>query len=282
MSQPGWYPDPADPSQLRFWDGTQWSREAAGRQNAGPPPRSRSVPGWLIIIVAIVVVGLITVLAIRVLGGGSGAGTPAIEDSNSSTPTVPGWDEGFPTPNPSSAAPINCEPGPDQPVDVVITDARLQVGPLSMPAPGADWLGPSAESRMPLGSDGHMYQFALPEKLPWASSMSIGLLADPDYQDPRSSVRVISQCILTSGFYTTVDVTMDDYADKMIEINGFEAAQADFTVGFDHPDLVTKGSKLRLLVIDSSPRTWFFAVVPMERSDQITLVEQVSADLQLD
>lgn len=284
MSEPGWYPDPANLSRLRFWDGAQWSQDVQGHPGPasdGPAQRRTGVPGWLLVIVGIVLVGLVAVLAIRVLGGGSGRTTPIGEDSNSSTPTVSGWGEGFPTPNPSSAAPVNCDPGVNQNATLVTSDDRLQVGPLSMPTPGPDWSGPSTEARMPLGSDGHMYQFPLPETLPWASSVSIGLLADPDYRDTRSSVRLISQCILTSGFYSTVDVTMDDYADKIITIDGVEAAQADFTVGFEHPDLTTKGSTLRLIVVDSSPRTWFFGVVPMEREDQIQLVDQISTGLQI-
>jgi hypothetical protein len=36
MSQaPGWYPDPAQPGALRWWDGSQWSEHSAP---AGPPP----------------------------------------------------------------------------------------------------------------------------------------------------------------------------------------------------------------------------------------------------
>jgi hypothetical protein len=34
-SAPGWYPDPADPGAMRWWDGTQWSEHSAP---AGPPP----------------------------------------------------------------------------------------------------------------------------------------------------------------------------------------------------------------------------------------------------
>lgn len=285
MNEPGWYPDPANPSQLRFWDGAQWTQEVDGvEQVPGPIGPRKGVPGWLLIIVAIVVVGLITVAAIRLIGGdtnsGGPAGGPLSTDNNSSTPSVSGWNEGLPTPDPSSAAPANCDPGTDQVVEVSTAEGRLKVGPLSMPSPGTDWQGPLSDARMPLGANGHLYQFPLPEEANWASSMSIGVVVDPEFQDTRSTTRLISQCILTSGFYSTVDVEMDDYADKPITVDGIEGSQADFTVRFDSPELTTKGSTLRLIVLDSSPRTYFFAVVPMERTDQILLVEQVTSGLQ--
>jgi uncharacterized RDD family membrane protein YckC len=31
----GWYPDPVDPTQERYWDGWQWSRNTRPRENAG-------------------------------------------------------------------------------------------------------------------------------------------------------------------------------------------------------------------------------------------------------
>jgi hypothetical protein len=41
---PGWYPDPQNPVQQRYWDGTAWSDRSASRTHAGPPP---IVPGPL-------------------------------------------------------------------------------------------------------------------------------------------------------------------------------------------------------------------------------------------
>ncbi|HEY5319255.1 MAG TPA: DUF2510 domain-containing protein, partial [Galbitalea sp.] len=34
---PGWYADPYDANQLRWWDGTQWSDQVSALQ-ASPPP----------------------------------------------------------------------------------------------------------------------------------------------------------------------------------------------------------------------------------------------------
>lgn len=40
---PGWYPDPADPGQLRYWSGSEWSQE---RQPAPLPPGTPYVRPW--------------------------------------------------------------------------------------------------------------------------------------------------------------------------------------------------------------------------------------------
>ena len=38
MSSPGWYPDPHDPGQQRFWNGSQWTDQTHTRTSATPPP----------------------------------------------------------------------------------------------------------------------------------------------------------------------------------------------------------------------------------------------------
>lgn len=282
MSQPGWYPDPAGSGQLRRWDGRQWTNDVrpAGPGSAAPPPDVR--PGgriWLI--VALVVVAIVALFVVSRLGGRQPA--PVIEDSNSSTPSVSGWDEtSAPTPDPGRAAPMNCAPSfTDGPVGLPTYDP-LSVGPLSMPAPGLSWDGPQPEYRMPLGETGWGYTHELPYEKPWASSMTIGILADPDFTSTSNTARTMAQCIMTSGFYRSVDVTMDDYAEQSIEIDGVSATQADFILRFDDPQLETKGSRLRLIVIDSSPqRTWFFSAVPVERDDHSAAVETVTAGLRV-
>ncbi|HVQ19183.1 MAG TPA: DUF2510 domain-containing protein [Actinomycetes bacterium] len=41
--QPGWYPDPSLPGQLRYWSGTQWTQDV---QAAPPPPGDLVRPWW--------------------------------------------------------------------------------------------------------------------------------------------------------------------------------------------------------------------------------------------
>jgi hypothetical protein len=35
---PAWYPDPSNPSQLRYWDGTQWTEHTQPVPQAAPQP----------------------------------------------------------------------------------------------------------------------------------------------------------------------------------------------------------------------------------------------------
>ncbi|MGJ5671692.1 DUF2510 domain-containing protein (plasmid) [Rhodococcus aetherivorans] len=45
MNQPaGWYPDPGDPSLVRYWDGTRWSPRTAPKFSTPPPPPRRPQP----------------------------------------------------------------------------------------------------------------------------------------------------------------------------------------------------------------------------------------------
>lgn len=38
MPEAGWYEDPEDGAQLRYWDGTQWTADRQARETPPPPP----------------------------------------------------------------------------------------------------------------------------------------------------------------------------------------------------------------------------------------------------
>ena len=45
MPDPGWYDDPEDATQLRWWSGNRWTDRRMPRTEAGPPPAPGSGPG---------------------------------------------------------------------------------------------------------------------------------------------------------------------------------------------------------------------------------------------
>lgn len=54
LPPPGWYPDPDGTYMLRFWDGQRWTEVRA--------PGRKPMPGWLVLILALVGVFIAAVL----------------------------------------------------------------------------------------------------------------------------------------------------------------------------------------------------------------------------
>lgn len=196
----------------------------------------------------------------------------------SSSPTVSAWDETS-SPNPTGARPGNC--AAESSTVSPSGEGVLTVGRLSMARP-KDWRGPVPENRTPLTSGGWGFAKTLPEKMGWASSMTIGLVGGEAPQDSKVAARTILQCVLTSSFYSSVTVTMDDYEITELGIGGTSAVQADAQISFDHPNLRTKGSRLRLLIVNTTPqRAFFFAAVPKENDEHIRLVDATTKGLKV-
>lgn len=157
---PGWYPDPAQPDRLRYWDGSGWTMQTSARavvEDAAsgfnrtqtavlPRTMPRSSPhrqpakpgpaGWLIVLGALVTAALAVGIAVLVSGGNSRKPSTAVTaPPAATTPTV----AGCPNPLPASASPA----------------AVAYVHALNMAAPG--WAAVSAklaaENRYPHLSD---------------------------------------------------------------------------------------------------------------------------------
>jgi hypothetical protein len=70
---PGWYPDPYREAPLRWWDGTQWTRQVAGL--AGVPARRQLPPDapiytvWIWLVVLLPLVGILLLLVTNPFSG---------------------------------------------------------------------------------------------------------------------------------------------------------------------------------------------------------------------
>ncbi len=92
-TEPGWYPDPQMPMQMRYWDGWMWTDETQLPQTPAPQRGSRRVPRAALVAlatatVAAAIVG--TVALAGTVGGDAAADTatppPAVKESQPPAP----------------------------------------------------------------------------------------------------------------------------------------------------------------------------------------------------
>lgn len=134
---PGWYPDPEDASQLRWWDGAGWTEQTQTPAST-PAPVTTKKPiykrGWFWVIVAVI------------LGIGYASGRDESDDP-SSTPTPTPYpihstvpmasSTPKPTPTPTPTPSPTPEPTPE-PQTVATTEEPAPEPPPAPPAPAQD------------------------------------------------------------------------------------------------------------------------------------------------
>lgn len=295
MSAPGWYPDPAGtPDHFRYWDGSHWS-DATTKHPDGPPQgprRKRTAIVVTAVIVAVVLVAAVVVAALwprdNQTAGGTDESSPTVSAWNeTSTPTTsPSSTVSPTTPNPTGGRPADCDANaPSELPGPVPQGGRFAVGSLSMPVPDG-WSGPNPESRMPFGRDTWSYSKTLTEEqMPWASSMNLGV-ATFDASVPLDSMAsTMVQCILTSDFYASVNVDLAEFTQRPITVSGRTGTQADALLTFQHPQLKTRGSRIRVVVVTTddpaAPTQFFFSAAPRENEFHLSLVDTTTAGLRI-
>lgn len=86
-SQPGWYPDPQNPTIVRYWDGQRWTNQTQARSvdraavNPKPPMTSLTKVIWFLIAIAVGAVVLIVGTTIVANLAGPKPETVTIDDS---------------------------------------------------------------------------------------------------------------------------------------------------------------------------------------------------------
>ncbi|WP_152361415.1 DUF2510 domain-containing protein [Microlunatus speluncae] len=285
---PGWYPDPdGTPGRLRYYDGRGWTGNVRPVRGGGGPSGNRGggrriglLLGGLAVVLVIIVVGVVVFTR---------QNSSAFTNENLPTSTVTGWDDSSPSPDPSSAAPSETPTGSGRPVACDLAgrnelpdppvDGRVHGGPLTFQRLPYPWSDPMSTSRFPYSRDASVQTQALPEKLPWEASAQVGVLTFDDHPDGEEATARLLQCLVTSDFYTSVSVTVAENKNTAIKLGSTPATQLDALLTFSHPELKTKGSKIRIVVVDTDPATYYFHAVPMERDDLIAELDAASRSL---
>ncbi|RCK70357.1 hypothetical protein DT076_06815 [Desertihabitans brevis] len=120
------------------------------------------------------------------------------------------------------------------------------------------------------------------EELPWQSSAEVGELVLGTIAGPAQAPELLLQCVLSSSFYTSVDVAVAESSVRAVSVDGAPAYQLDARITFEHPRLRTTGSVLRIVVVDADVDGYWFSAVPQERDDLVAAVEEAGAGLRLE
>lgn len=270
---PGWYPDPAGHSgHYRYWDGAAWSQQTTTDPAATPPPGGTGQPApqghqrngrglWLAALAAL----LVSALLVWGLFFRDQGFTPVAEDTNSSSPTGPVWNEtDTPTPTPSGST----EPAPS---GGAIVDCPTGGGNL-VPASGGELHGGGLVVPQLAGwEDARAPLFTLPWTqdmqaqtktihstglTSWFSVQAVGALPVAEgFSEPRSSASMMMSCFATSGYYSGF-MGRKDISSKAVEVDGQPGWHLRTEVYVQLPDLPqVAGDVIDVVVVDTGDQT---------------------------
>lgn len=210
MSAPGWYPDPAGSGQVRYFDGAAWTQDVRPAAATGGPPATppggRPRRGWVVVAVVVVVLAL----ALMIWRPWSSLVPIVAEDTNSSVPSVSGWDETSrpsdpPTPSRSGpptdggGRPVACPYAPPGHEDR--RGNRYYSGGLSYEGV-AGW-NDSGGFALDFGTDRSGQTD--PVTGSWVAATAIATLDMNDFPYPEQAATQVSDCMSTSYYYTDLD-----------------------------------------------------------------------------
>lgn len=288
MAVPGWYPDPGGhPDRHRYWDGARWSDRTrpaaavgASPPAPGSPPPGSPPPGRPVLLLGAVALVLIILAVVVVFNLPDRSSTD--EDPVPPPSTVSAWDETS-SPDPSAARPVDCDLATTDQLPAPPRDGRTHGGPLSFASLPGDWTPPQDTRRFPFSRDSHVQtqRIASERDLGWQASAQAGVVEMKDYPGAEPAANVLLQCLMTSDFYRNVDVTLAESDHSAVDISGTTGARVDALLSFEHPDLITTGSRVRILVVESDPVTYYFHAVPKETDDLIAELDTATDSLAL-
>lgn len=273
---PGWYPDPAgNQGHFRYWDGASWSAQTTTDPGSTPAPApvqhtvqdasgrtvqdasGRDRRGLLAIVAALLVLGLL----VWALVARDNDGFQAVpEDTNSSSPKGPVWDEtspptpepsGISEPAPTGGAMVECptQGGGVRPVD----GDRLTGGGLSIPVTEG-WNDAASDFFvLPWTHDlqGQTKTIFDAGSTRWFSVQAVGAVSVADgFEEPRNSARMMMSCFATSGYYSGF-VARKDLLSEKVDVGGKPGWHLRSEVRVDMPELPqVEGDVIDVVVVD--------------------------------
>lgn len=284
MSTPGWYPDPAGmPNRLRYWDGGSWTTQvsdnSASALDAGIGHWGK---GWLWAALAGgLVLALVAVMVIwnpikdALVAGLAPTYSPTVSARNASVTPTPA------TPSPSIAK-LRCGlESKVRRVGYLVNGSRLEVGPMSMPVPSG-WQGPRKQTYISYGKGAYGYTKGIERhggRLTWFNTMAIGPTNFTKDVSLETQARTIIACLAgttpMSRYKAPKTLNL-----KAITISGHDAVQADAVYSWKYRDLNSKGSLIRVVVVETADGPYYFlGEATKERSDIIKVMNKLSAGL---
>lgn len=230
-------PDPVEYAQAY---GTQ---SDSGGRKAAP---------WIIGgIVALVVIALVVVFAVRQLSGGT-------TGPNGGRPTA------------TNTAPI-CPPGDQDPsaAPEQLGDGYIRAGHLAYRDPGAPWSPPVPETRVPFSRAALTQQVMVEEAYEpgssWVASLTIGeLLAGDGFFSPEDGAEVVVRCVVGSFYGQGTEVHREDLRNEAITVDGRDAWVIESNLSFDIPNLQTTEELLIVIIVDTGEASsgLFYVSIP--------------------
>lgn len=257
VSTPGWYPDPADGSRERFWDGLRWS----DRSRAPEAERRRFplIPVLVILAVLVLIAAGVTWLT----RDPSGTDRPAADPTGQPSPEpCPRRDTGSPMPQPN--------------------DGRVHAGPLSFPQQPGPWEAPRYEPRIPYGHGAIHQRIITDDTPPWMAEIGVALLTVGDgYFEPQEGAERMLEC-LSASVMVGHPIELEVKSAGEITVTGHPGYRIDFTMHFDIADLNTNSEQATIIVVSNGQESsGFLGSVPDSHPQYWSGVEAAIAGLHM-
>jgi hypothetical protein len=218
-----------------------------------PPPavpgRSNSTAAPVAIAAAVVLVIAVVVALIFYLHGNSTKGTAA---SNATSPTAP---------NAQSARDCTHSMSSGQ----VPTNGMVSAGGLSFPQSVAPNWRPKAEHRVPNSIDAISLDeiVSQADRSSWIGQVTVGITNFDQSMSLAAQAKLMLKCIAASELYEASEPKVPAVTPKAGHIDGLPTAEIDVAVTVTFADPTVKGDDLVIIVVGTSPSTYFLGASPI-------------------